>query len=274
MPAAASTYPHATWRLLRQPIPAAGDYNMALDEAILRQVAAGESPPTLRLYAWDPPTITLGRGQPYSDIDLPRLEAAGYGLVRRPTGGRAVLHTDELTYAALATEGEPRLAGGIVESYRALSEAILAALNLSGLENVHADSHVENRGFKGAVCFEMPSDYEITFDGRKLVGSAQMRIQGGILQHGTLPLTGDIARVGHYLVERPDPERIRARALTLHDALGYEVTWETLAEAFERAFSARLNLTLQPGALTAAEVALTAQLRREKYANPAWTARV
>ncbi len=268
------TYPRAAWRLLYEPSPHSGAWNMAVDEAILRSIAAGEAPPTLRLYAWAPPAMTLGRGQPLADADQAALQAAGYGLVRRPTGGRAVLHTDEITYMAAAPEDEPRFTGGIVNSYRGISRAIVNALERLGLTEVRADHHAENRGFKGAVCFEMPSDYEITVAGRKLVGSAQMRIKGGILQHGTLPLTGDIARVGLYLVERPAPERIRARALTLHDALGEPVGWETAAEALRAAFAATLNLELRPGALSAAEMARIAQLRDEKYDHPDWTGRV
>lgn len=269
-----SSYPRAAWRLLYQPEPRNGAFNMALDEAILRTIAAGISPPTLRLYAWDPPTLTLGRGQPCADADLVALRAAGYDLVRRPTGGRAVLHTDELTYMVAAAEDEPRLAGGIVDSYRGLSRAIVYALEQVGLHEIRADHHAEHRGFKGAVCFEVPSDYEITVEGRKLVGSAQMRVKEGVLQHGALPLTGDITRVGRYLVERPAPERIRARALTLHDALGVEVAWEALAQAMIAGFTATLNLELVAGELHPEEERLAARLVAEKYGNREWTERV
>ena len=99
-----------------------------VDEAILLAVAAGEAPPTLRFFAWQPPCLSLGFSQPQADVDLDRLQALGWGLVRRPTGGRAILHTDELTYSVIASLAEPRVAGAVVESYRHLSEGLLRGL--------------------------------------------------------------------------------------------------------------------------------------------------
>src|SRR5512136_2498720 len=118
-----------TWRLLVTP-PAHGAWNMALDETILEAVGRRESLPTLRLYAWVPPCLSLGYAQPFTDVDIPRLQANGWELVRRPTGGRAVLHTDELTYAVIAPSDEPRMAGSVLESYRRLALALVGALNL------------------------------------------------------------------------------------------------------------------------------------------------
>jgi len=105
---------------------------MAIDEAILCAVAAGLAPPTLRLYAWAPPCLSLGRAQPLADVDLEALRAAGFDLVRRPTGGKAILHADELTYSVIAPESEPRVAGGVIESYRRLSRGLVCALEESG----------------------------------------------------------------------------------------------------------------------------------------------
>ncbi|HEX9617401.1 MAG TPA: hypothetical protein VGA03_08280, partial [Anaerolineales bacterium] len=115
-------YPLARWRLIHTP-PAPGAWNMAVDEAILEAVGRGQADPTLRLYAWSPPCLSLGYAQPSSDVDLPQLHALGWDLVRRPTGGRAILHTDELTYAVIAPLSEPRLAGSVLESYQSLSQA-------------------------------------------------------------------------------------------------------------------------------------------------------
>ncbi|MGC9395745.1 MAG: lipoate--protein ligase family protein [Anaerolineae bacterium] len=273
-------YPPATWRLIRESHPKDGALNMATDEALLREVAARRSPPTLRLYAWSPPAMTLGRGQPFADADVAALTANGITLLRRGTGGTAVLHENELSYTVTVTDDEPRVTGGIVESYRGLSVALLYALEKIGLRNAEASAHAENRRprspdeTRSPVCFELPSDYEITVGARKLFGSAQMRIRDGILQHGTLPLSGDIARISAYLTAHPPAERIRAHAITLREALSRKITWHDVADLLVEGFSATLNLTLIPAPLLPAERRLIDQLMIEKYTNPAWTEKI
>jgi len=263
-------YAGATWRLIRSPA-ADGATNMAVDEAILRAVAAGDVPPTLRLYAWDPPCLSLGRGQPVEDVDRGAVAAAGYGLVRRPTGGRAILHIDELTYSIAAPEGEERVAGGVVESYRRLSQGLMRGLALLGVRGVVAEERLKNRGAEGPVCFEVPSDYEITVGGKKLVGSAQMRARGAVLQHGAVPLTGDIARICPLLRGHPDPEGVRARATTVERALSRPVSWEEAAEALIEGFAEALDLRLDPGDLTEEEQVAARALLAEKYGTAEWT---
>jgi lipoate-protein ligase A len=265
-------YPPATWRLILEPHPQDGVLNMATDEALLREVAARHSPPTLRIYAWTPPAMTLGRGQPFTDADIAALHADGVTLLRRATGGTAVFHENELSYTVAVTNDEPRFFDSIVESYRGLSAALLHALEKIGLHNATASAHIEGRGGpRSPVCFEIPSDYEITVGQRKLFGSAQMRIKGGILQHGTLPLSGDIARVGGYLTAHPPAERIRAHAITLREALGHEAAWRDVAAALVEGFVTPLNLDLVPAPLLPDEHRLIEKLVTDRYANPAWT---
>src|SRR5512141_3146631 len=122
-----------TWRLIMSG-PARGAWNMAADESILEHAGRGESRPTLRLYAWEPACLSLGHAQPYADIDLDRLRAHGWEMVRRPTGGRAILHTDELTYSVMAPASEPRVAGSVLESYNRLACALLHAMRSLGLD--------------------------------------------------------------------------------------------------------------------------------------------
>jgi lipoate-protein ligase A len=168
---------------------------MAVDEAILLSLAGGEAWPTLRFFAWVPPCLSLGYAQPLADADLERLGALGWGLVRRPTGGRAILHTDELTYSVVVPMGEPRVAGGVVESYQRLSAGLLRGLEFMGLA-ARADREyvLPGREAKGPVCFETSSNYEITVAEKKLLGSAQTRKQGIILQHGALATWAASAR--------------------------------------------------------------------------------
>jgi lipoate-protein ligase A len=269
-------YPAGTWRLLVSS-PADGATNMAIDEAILRAVSRGLVRPTLRLYAWQPPCLSLGRGQRGTEVDQAACARDGLHVVRRPTGGRAILHTDELTYSVVAPLDEPRVAGDIVTSYRRLSRALLAALRRLGVD---AESHLAATEEPGAeapnpVCFEVPSHYELTAaDGRKLVGSAQMRTSEVVLQHGTLPLEGDIARICRYVEGGSTLERVRARAATLEGALGRRVEWDEAAAAVVAGFSTALNLTFERDELTSEEQSWMAELRGAKYAKGTWTWRL
>lgn len=266
-------YRRTTWRLLRS-APTDGATNMAVDEAILHAVAAGRVLPTLRLYAWDPACLSLGRAQRVADVDQESLRALGFGLVRRPTGGKAILHVDELTYSVVVPQEEPRVAGGIVESYRRLSVGLIRGLLRLGVANLFADQQADGRLPESPVCFEVPSDYEITAGGRKLVGSAQMRAQGVVLQHGALPLWGDITRICPLLAARPDQAQVRARATTVQEVLGRSVTWDDAADAVGAGFAEALNLNLEPGDLTEKERVWAERLRADKYATDEWTHRV
>lgn len=266
------------WRLIYDQ-PTVGARNMAVDEAILAAVAAGNSPPTLRLYTWNPPCLSLGYGQRTRAADTERLAERGWSLVRRPTGGLAILHTDELTYSLSLPLDDPLAGGGIVESYRRISTALLAAL-----ESLGAQPHADRKDKDAApnpspVCFETPSHYEITVDGRKLVGSAQARKGGGLLQHGTLPLTGDLARICDALAYPDEAARaaakaeVRARAITLAEALGGEIGWQTAADAVAQGFASALDVTLTRGELTPDERNAAERLTAEVYGNDSWTLR-
>ncbi len=268
-----------TWRLLITPA-APGAWNMAVDEAILEYIGRRESLPTLRLYAWDPACLSLGYAQPFADVDMTRLKNRGWDVVRRPTGGRAILHTDELTYSVTAPVDEPRVAGSVLESYNRLAGALLEAVRSLGLPVEMKYEASGNQGSANPVCFEVPSAYEITVRGKKLIGSAQARRREGVLQHGSLPLTGDLARITEVLVFENEPsrsdaaKRLLARATTVKTVLGCEVSWETTAQAFARAFEIRLALTLEPGKLSASERNRAVELVREKYGRADWMRRV
>jgi lipoate-protein ligase A len=254
--------------------PRAGVLNMAIDEGILEATAAGGEPFTLRLYAWEPPTLSLGYAQPAADCDPAALARLGWGLVRRPTGGRAILHTDELTYSVVARETHPLMQGGVLESYRRLSEGLLAGLRILGVDAA-ADAGRAARSAGNPVCFEVPSHYEISCGGKKLVGSAQARRLGCVLQHGALPLGGDLARILQVLAH-PDstPERIRRRAATLGGLLGREVSWREAADAVCRGFAETFDITFRREELRDAEKTRAGELARGKFANDAWTRRV
>lgn len=253
---------------------------MAVDEAIAREAGAGRVLPTLRLYAWDPPCVSLGRHQSLSEVDLARCRAAGVDVVRRPTGGRAILHVDELTYSVSGPADEPRLRGAVMDAYLRLSEGLVAGLERLGFPVHKADARARVGPDVSAACFEVPSAYEIlSWDGRKVVGSAQTRKRAWVLQHGAIPLRGDVARLVDFLAVKEEArDRLRtalvARAVSISDGLGRPVTFDEVAEALAAGFAEALNITLVPGTLTEQEQALAEQLERDVYANHQWTARV
>jgi lipoate-protein ligase A len=266
-------YPRSTWRLLNTG-HLDGATNMAIDEAISRAVQAGAVLPTLRFFGWNPACLSLGQAQPGADVDRAACRALGVEVVRRPTGGRAILHIDELTYSVIAPDTEPRVAGTIVDSYRRLSEGLLHGLRLMGVPTQQAERLDGHDRAAGPVCFEVLSNYEIVFNGKKLVGSAQMRKSSVVLQHGTLPLHGDIGRIAECLVARPDPARVRRRATTVEAAIERVLAFDDAARFMAQGMAETLNLDLQVGALIDQERDWADELRREKYAADEWTYRM
>src|SRR5690606_25886883 len=206
--------------------------------------------------------------------DVCSSDLAGWDVVRRPTGGRAILHIDELTYSVAVPEDHPLASGGIVDSYRRISAALLAGLQRLGAQ---VDARPREGSLRGAgpVCFEIASHYEITVNGRKLVGSAQVRRRGGMLQHGAIPLAGDVARICDVLVYPDEAQReaaraqVRSRAITVEEALGgHAPTWQQAAQALAEAFADVLDIELVPGTLSDAERQRAARLEQEVYTAP------
>lgn len=274
--------PHAhnstsVWRLLVD-APQDGATNMATDQAIMEAVGAGIVPPTLRFYAWNPPCLSLGYNQAFEEVDLARLQARGWDVVRRATGGKAILHTDELTYSVALPQDSELVADGILESYRRLSNALLAGLQSLGLHPESAAKTVSNTP-DGPVCFEVPSNYEITVSGHKLIGSAQVRRHNAVLQHGSLPLFGDIARICDALVFADENARetakmrVRQRAITVENALGEAISWDAAAEAMAYAFAHIFSIQLEPDELSDEEIERRDVVREEVYAGIGWTQR-
>lgn len=254
---------------------------MATDEALLELVGAAQSPPTLHLYAWEPPALSLGFTQPVAEVDRPALERNGWGLVRRPTGGRAILHTDELTYAVIAPKDHRLVEGGVMASYRRISGVLGAALQHLGLRpEVRRREQPGERERARPVCFEVPSAYELVFQGKKLVGSAQVRRRHAVLQHGTVPLAGDLARICLALSFPGEQEReaaavrVRKRGATISELLGRQVTWDEAAEAMTAAFRDWLEGGLEKKGLSTNERARIAELAREKHQDRGWIERL
>lgn len=277
-----------TWRWIRSG-RCAPDYNMAADEAMMKAVGAGEAPPTLRFFGWDPPTLSIGYFQKAADeVRLDEVRARGIGFVRRPTGGRAVLHDAELTYSIVLPENYPGLPSSVTESYRILSEGMVYGFRNLGLdaEMVSLASEEEKAKYASggtAACFDSPSWYELVVDGRKVAGSAQLRKHGAVLQHGSILLDVDAELLFELLAFRT--ERLRQRMLVsfadkaaaindLRRTRGLPpAEIEEAEEAFAAGWAKALDVHLSPGELTDWEAEETRRLAEEKYGAEEWNLR-
>lgn len=255
----------STWRLLDTP-PAPGAWNMAVDDALAEGVRAG-GPPVLRVYRWSPPCLSLGRNQPSGGYDRAEIARRRLDVVRRPTGGRAVLHQRELTYSAAAPQGA---LGGPRQAYSAINRALVAGLRRLGVPALLQPAGTERAPLPSlAPCFEQPVEGEVTAQGRKLVGSAQRTEDGVMLQHGSLPLEDDQSAVTALLVAGARGEA-PAPPATLVALLGAAPEWDALVEALAEGWREALGAALHGDGLTAAE-SRRAEALRARYEDPAWT---
>jgi len=212
-------------------------------------------------------------------VDVKRCADLGYDIVRRPTGGRAILHTDELTYSVAARQDDPLMSGMVMDVYLRLSDGLVEGLLRLGVEVEPAPGANRAGPDVSAACFEVPSAYEILAGGKKLLGSAQNRRSGFVLQHGSLPLTGDLARLIECLVLSSDAERDKLRrsltehATTLEAAAGRSIGFDEAVDALAAGFESALGIELLPADLTEAEQAWALELARDKYGHPDWTER-
>ena len=261
------------WRLLVTE-PADGATNMAVDEAVWLGRQRDASPPTVRFFAWDPPTVSLGYGQPLDDaVSVATARRLGVGIVRRPTGGSAIYHdgpTRELTYSVVATNGDLGVGTDLLEAYRWIARALARGLRAVGVA-AEIVAVPRAKGQAPAFCFARTGRYEIELGGRKLVGSAQRRRGRCFLQHGSVLLGVDGPRLRALFPTTADP---LASMATLEAALGRQPTFEEIADALTAAFAAEHEITLRPAGLSRAEQSLVESLVADKYATDAWLAGV
>ena len=224
--------------------PNLGVYNMALDEELLARAQAGEDRPVLRLYAWQPPAVSLGRFQKSETaVNAEACKRLGIDVVRRITGGRAVLHEKELTYSIIARTDDPLFPRTVLGTYKVIAAGLLAGLRNLGIpaEIVSRGSrHAErvDKNAKAAACFSSPSWYEILVDGRKIVGSAQRRVTGAFLQHGSLLIDYDPEREAEVI-----PGGCAGEVVTcIRRELGRDVPLDEVKQAFVRGFREALGI--------------------------------
>jgi lipoate-protein ligase A len=275
------------WRLIDSGFCSAA-YNMAIDEAIAIAVRHGDSPPSLRFYGWDAPAVSIGAFQKITEINLKFCKNNNILVVRRPTGGRGILHGDELTYS-FSSRNEGWFSESLLKTYQKLSEAFQSAFNKIGLTVTMKMERESGRNLtRSPLCFKSASYGEIIFDGKKLIGSSQKRWKDGFLQQGSIPYSIDyeklqaVFRENSAEVQRHREPEVKNLIDTTSETTGFQAMAglkeilpdfddaefkNRLKESFEKTF----KITLFESHLFPHEEEIAHRLFSEKYQNPQWT---
>ncbi|MBW2650779.1 MAG: lipoate--protein ligase family protein [Deltaproteobacteria bacterium] len=255
--------------------------NMAIDEAIFRVNRQGEMPPTLRFYGWKKPAVSLGYFQnAEEEINCEYCRDRDIDIVRRPTGGKAVLHGDDLTYSLVAREDNQLFSSDVVETYRIISGCIIRGLEESGVEAKMVEEGRVGDGSSEAFCFAATYKNELLADGRKICGSAQVRARGVFLQHGSLLMDFDPLAVCAAIITKNAAIEIENAAIeieklkasvssvrkSIRDNIGIDILCRNIAAGFEEI----LNVRLTEGKLSPEEETLRDSLLESKYSSDRW----
>jgi lipoyl(octanoyl) transferase len=251
------------WRLLDTgALPAS--LNMAIDEALLRLHVPGQSQPTLRFYQWSPPAVSLGYFQKRHAIDFKVCRELGLDVVRRVTGGRAVLHQNDLTYSIVADSGEG-IPSSLAAAYRLICNGLLAGFRLLGFEAELGRDQA--RSPHGDICFVRAAIGDIVYQGRKFVGSAQTWHGASLLQHGSIILEPQ-TNIWSLIIKRDSPEsiseKLTSRMISLREILGRRIASTELKLAIKAGMAETLQVEFQAGELTPREWALAEEIAAGK----------
>jgi lipoate-protein ligase A len=273
-----------TWYFINSG-PCSPAFNMALDEALLHWHSKGLIPPVIRFYEWNPATLSIGYFQrAEKDIDFEQLHKLNVGFVRRPTGGRAVLHEHELTYSIIVNEDYPDMPKTVTEAYRVLSEGLLLGFRNLGLDAYFSipdseEKRADLKTPKSAVCFDAPSWYELVVEGKKVAGSAQTRQEGVILQHGAILIDLDDEKLISLFKfpSEASKERMRKhlpqKAVAINQLAQKPVDVETCISAFRKGFEDGLDIELVPYTLTEEQMNFVNNLAKTRYESDEWNFR-
>ncbi|MEM8532099.1 MAG: lipoate--protein ligase family protein [Chloroflexota bacterium] len=257
------------WRLIID-TPTDGATNMARDEALLISHAASRVWPTLRLYHWSPACLSIGRFQRSNDIAHAVCATHHIDVVRRLSGGRALLHDNEITYTIVVSIDHPLFKEhrSILETYHQISLTIQKGLQYLGIA-VDLTPARRKKAHGSAACFDSPASYELTVDGRKLVGSAQARRDGVLMQHGAIPFTMRMDRLTSLFVE--PPAHLGTQMTSLCKVTKHPYSFDAVASALIKGFETMWGIRFEQRPWTAAEQTQVNELRTSRYANASWT---
>jgi len=276
------------WRLIRDSYHN-GFMNMAIDEAIMIAHRGGLVPPTIRFYQWSPPAVSLGYFQDLEkEIDIAACHNLGIDIVRRPTGGKAVLHDKELTYSFIIRENHSIVNDSILETYKKISGGIIRGLSYLGIKSelVPLRGKLENNllgrsdktrihhlDFK-SICFSIPSQYEVQVEGKKIVGSAQVRKRGVVLQHGSLLIKLEKDKLFPIFnfpsVQIKDRLKFKFNATSLEEILKRKINFSELSEILPQGFEEEFGVRLVESKLTSQEEKISKDLLENKYSTYEW----
>ena len=254
--------------------------NMAIDEAIFECVQDGRSMPTIRFYDWEPSTVSCGYNQEVAkEVDFVALKKFGFGFVRRPTGGRVVLHDNEVTYAVICpTEG--RLSGNVTDSYSIISEALAKGLELMGINVDFEKSNLssEHQRQTANPCFSSSSRYELSYQRKKIVGSAQVRKNNSLLQHGSILLNYNQSKLAQVMPDLTDDQRerlanyLKRKTIAINEILSIPISYDKAIEFFITGFKEKwiMDELVTHKNLETYELEIAEQLRLTKYLTDEW----
>lgn len=240
--------------------------NMAIDEALLTS-----KEPVLRLYQWKPVGLSIGYFQKIQEINQEFCKSKNIKIVRRLTGGNAVLHDKELTYSFIIDE--KLMPESIIDSYKEISKGILKALQLLGLKAA-MNKKIKNEK-SSAVCFNEPSWYEILVNKKKIAGSAQKRVNGKLLQHGAILVDIDIEKYAHCFNNCAQEliHRLKKRITSINNELKQKPDYKKIAQAMKKGFEKALAIRFTKDMLTPHEKKLAQELNKTKYSTKEWNYR-
>ncbi len=265
-----------TWRFIDTG-PCSASYNMALDEAIAIAVRQDSEPPTLRVYGWIAPSVSIGCFQRAADVDVEYCIENHVPIVRRPTGGRAILHGNEITYSFSVKTTSGLFSRGLLDSYKKISAAIGLALSKVGLSPELKLMRETRRSLpasdcsRNAFCFRSISFGEVAINGKKVVGSAQKRWPDSLLQQGSIPFLVDKDEITR-IFRLNTFQEIKESMIGLKEIdpeLAYERFNGAVRSSFEETFDARFI----PSSPSSEEISLASELETEKYLSHEWTFR-
>lgn len=276
------------WRLIKDSYHN-GFINMAVDEAIMIAHKNGLVPPTIRFYQWSPPAVSLGYFQDLKkEINVKVCQDIGIDIVRRPTGGKAVLHDQELTYSFIIKENDPLVNDSILETYKKISGGIIRGLSYLGIKaelvplRGKLENHLLGRSDKArihhldfkSICFSVPSQYEVQVEGKKIVGSAQARKGGVVLQHGSLLIKLEKDKLFSVFnfpsVQIREKLKSKFKATSLEEILKKKIDFSELSNILPHGFEEEFGVRLVESKLTEPEEKISKVLLENKYSTYEW----
>jgi lipoate-protein ligase A len=258
------------WKLIVDKKPLGGSLNMAVDDFLFRSLSS-EPQTYLRFYRWKRPTVSLGYSQDIRKVvDVEYCQKKGIDIVRRVTGGKLVLHKNEVTYALCSSDKET-FTSTLADSYRLISQGLMRGLEKMGLESCLADSPPNSYARGNLPCFSYPARDEIEVKGKKIVGSAQKRAGSKFIQHGSIPLEEDEGFLAP--VSFLKNEDSKGRMISLSEALGKKVSFDWAVERLTSGISEFFKINFKPKVFSAEEKEAILKIQKERYSNKDWTYR-